>query len=227
VKHEDGQSSLLADCKLVGSYTEVGGNKGSGRLWATNRLLLLPSEVGAACDEATHLVATFVTRDRTFSAILVPLPCPSISETTPSKRCIGKEATGPERQARADEVIRGQPKPRWDQDLALTLATYSLAPDYWRALGVLDETQSECAFTEQAEWLANRYTVVQRLGDGEYNAVLTPEKSWNPAPTLDVESSQRRCVHQPAFRKCFPGLFEALPGTTGCWELARHGAGPE
>ena len=105
----DGKSvKLLPDCRLPGSYTEVRTKPGQGRLWATNRPLLLTTEVeGAACVEATHVVAAFV-RARSgppaFSGVLVPLPCPAVADDAPARGCVGRGLTGPLRQARAESL---------------------------------------------------------------------------------------------------------------------------
>lgn len=219
-----GQSRLVAECKLDGAYTELKGKDGKARLWATNRLLLLPSELAAGCDSATHLVAAFVTRGTAFSAIVVPLPCPSISEATPAQRCIGEGATGAERKDRVMATFKALPlEQRSAPETAFTLENYSLAPDYWLGLELLGKIASECAVREQADWMLDRY-VGSRDATGEHIVTLAPERlpPAVPVPSIDEEKSWRSCAYQPAFRKCFPGLFEPSPGPMGCWEPAKR-----
>ena len=87
---------LLPRCRLPGAYTEVRTRPGSGRLWATNRVLLLPGEVDrVACAEATHAVVAFAraaagaTGAVSFSGVLVPLPCPPATDDGLARGCVG------------------------------------------------------------------------------------------------------------------------------------------
>src|SRR6185295_4760166 len=127
---------VLAGCRLPGAYTELETKPGGGRLWATNRPLLLPGEVPPACAEATHTVATFaVGAAGAFAAVLVPLPCPPVSDPAPARGCVGQGATGAERRVRALAMMkRIKPDVIARADPAYVLEVYALAPDDYRAL---------------------------------------------------------------------------------------------
>jgi len=92
-------TAVLDDCALPGRYERYPG-KGAGHLWATNRPLLRAEELGRGCARGTHLVAAFARRDARFEAVLVPLPCPPITDIRPARGCVGKGLTGSQRLAR-------------------------------------------------------------------------------------------------------------------------------
>jgi hypothetical protein len=232
----DGKAvKLLPDCRLPGSYTEVGARPGQGRLWATNRPLLLTSEVeGAACVEATHAVAAFArawSGSTTFSGVLVPLPCPSVADDAPARGCVGRGLTGPLRQARA-ESLREKLNGTAVEKVALTkfLEVYALAPDDDLALGFTNvaHVNTECALYAHARWVASQYTT-SRTASGKLVATLRPadaDERTIDRPTLDVTRGNRSCLHHPVFRKCFSGIAEPVDEPWRCWEAAPAAVAP-
>jgi len=105
VERVNGHSKLRPSCRVPGTYAsyqgKTPGKTSTGRLWATNRPLLHPDEVGRDCASATHLVAAFARNAEKFEAILVPLPCPPIDDPKPAPWCLAQGLTGPERLERS------------------------------------------------------------------------------------------------------------------------------
>ena len=224
VAYARGKARLVPDCSLDGTYTEVLAQQpGEGRLWATNRVLLLPREVtGTGCAGATHLVAAFAAGGAWFAAIVVPLPCPSVTDREPARTCVGSGLDGAARLARAPALAaKIPPREQWSASRAYVpevLDVYALAPDDPVALHLLTDILTECALKEQAGWISRQY-LTRRTLDGTVQVVPNPSlyPPDNAPPHLDENQSARSCLYQPAFRKCFPALFEPSAGTTGCW----------
>jgi len=226
----DGKAlKLLPDCRLPGSYTEVRTQPGQGRLWATNRPLLLTSEAeGAACAEATHVVAAFA-RGRSgspaFSGVLVPLPCPPIADDAPARGCVGRGLTGPVRQARSESLREKLEAMAFDKvALREFLDVYALAPDGERALGFFSgsHVNGECALRDQARWIASQYTASQASSRKLVMTLLPADAAERTIerPTLDVAFGNRHCRHHPIFRKCFSGIAEPVDDPWLCWQAA-------
>jgi hypothetical protein len=224
----DGRGPRLIDgCRLDGGYTEVAGERGSGRLWASNRVMFRADEIPPGCSTATHVVATFVVpptaekAERTPvepSAILVPVPCPPTSDPKPARGCIGRGLTGAQRMDRAQSLIArfrqsGAPQP----EVALALEIFALIPDDY--LGVVFARRAnteDCALHDQAMWVGAQYVNV-RDHKGEQRMKLSPEGNRPPVPTLDEGGSTQSCLMRPVFLQCFPGLFDPAPAGGGCW----------
>ena len=225
----DGKAlKMLPDCRLPGSYTEVRTQPGQGRLWATNRPLLLTSEVkGGACAEATHLVAAFArarSGSLTFSGVLIPLPCPSVGNGEPARGCIGRGLTGPLRRARAELLITKLKATPVDR-VALTefLEVYAIAPDDGLVLGLMNaaHVNTECALYSHAHWAAAQYRTTRSPSGDEVTTFWPdddPVRALVETPTLDVMLSDRSCLHHPMFRKCFSGIAEPVDEPWRCWE---------
>ena len=207
VAYTSGKPRLVPDCALDGKYTEVQGQPGSGRLWASNRVLLLPEEAtGAGCAHATHLAATFAIRGTSFAALLVPLP----------------GSPDPARTDRAHALLRSLPADEQEHpqpEHALT--AYALAPNDYLTLQRLARINGECALHEHAQWILRQYVFTR---DREGNNIVARnhrrDAPYDAPPRLDEQLSQRSCLNQPVFRKCFPELFQPSPGVTGCWAAA-------
>ena len=220
---------LVTSCRLPGSYTEARTKPGQGRLWATNRVVLLPGEVDrAACVSATHLVAAFARASNgavTFSAILVPLPCPSVTEEAPASGCIAEGQSGPDRLSFARGAIGKLRKERARTGVVSVedyLQVYALAPDHPDTLGFLywAPVDAECAVHAQVEWAGRQYRTT-RDPSGQQIATLRPADDIERTiekPTLDVNAGVRSCLHHPAFRKCFAGIAEPVDDPWRCWE---------
>ena len=227
----DGKTvTLLPDCRLPGTYTEVLTQPGQGRLWATNRVLLLTGEVDrVACADATHTVAAFArarSGSLTFSGVLVPLPCPSVGDSEPARGCVARGLTGPVRKAQAG-ALREKLKATPVNNVALTkfLEVYALAPDDDLALGFTDlgHVNTECALYDHARWVGAQYRT-RRLPSGQEVTTLRPANNQSrplvDMPTLDYLRGSQSCLHHPAFRKCFAGIAEPVDESWACWEPA-------
>jgi hypothetical protein len=226
----DGKAvKLVPECHLPGSYTELRTRAGQGRLWATNRPLLLTSEVeGAACVEATHAVAAFARASSgspAFSGVLVPLPCPPVADDAPARGCVGRGLTGPLRQARA-ESLRERVNATAAEKVGLKefLEAYVLAPDDALALGFLSlaRVNSECALYSHAHWVSSQYARSRTVA-GKLVATLRPadaDERTIDRPTLDFALGDRSCIFHPVFRKCFAGIAEPVDQPRRCWEPA-------
>jgi hypothetical protein len=227
---DGGKARLATECRLPGTYTEAAARQGEGRYWATNRLLLLPEEAGPECAHATHLAGAFAVRKTAsgggaprFAAILLPLPCPPISDTRPAAGCVGRGRSGPQRAHDARALIKAQPEERRG-DPAETLDIYALAPDDWAAQQSLARIGGECTLSAHAQWIVRHFGDATGA-DGERIIERTKhlEPPYDAPPRFDESLSQRSCLYQPAFRKCFAGIFDPSPGSTGCWEPAKSG----
>jgi hypothetical protein len=224
---------LVSGCRLPGAYTEVRTQPGSGRLWATNRVLLFPGEVDrVACDEATHAVVAFAraaaagaTGAVSFSGVLMPLPCPTITDGKPARGCVARGLAGADRLARAKAAMK-KLKTTPIEALGVTdvLEVYALAPDDDLALGFLYRMtlNTECSLRDHARWLTAQYRTTGVPGGEQVTSLRPPDDPSRPVdkPMLDAELGDRSCLHHPVFRKCFPGLAVPVDEPRRCWEPA-------
>ena len=228
--------TLVSGCRLPGAYTEVRTQPGGGRLWATNRVLLFPGEVDrVACAEATHAVVAFARATIgavSFSGVLMPLPCPTITDDSPARGCVARGFAGADRLAGARAVVK-KPRGKPIQALGVTevLEVYARAPDDELALGLLQRMalNTECTLLAHVRWLASQYRTTAVPGGEPVTSLLPPDDPSRPVnkPVLDVELGDRSCLHHPVFRKCFPGLAVPVDEPWRCWEPAvRRPASP-
>lgn len=216
---------LVPECALDGRYVEVMGERLDGRFWATNRVLFDQGEAPPGCARATHAVAAFAYRATPpvgFSAILVPLPCPTTDAPAPG--CIARGLTLSERRVRAQAIYDDRVMATRVAVPSTLLELYAIAPDRpeWLAsvmqLPALPRGAGDCGLGGQIGWLSSHYQLSACTG-GKY--VLERSPAPRPLPTLDPDRSQDSCDHRPAFLTCFPGLFDPAPDTLGgCWEPA-------
>lgn len=220
---------LVSGCRLPGAYTEVRTQPSGGRLWATNRVLLFPGEVDrVACAEATHAVIAFAraaTGAVSFSGVLMPLPCPTITDDSPARGCVARGLAGADRLARAKAVMK-KLKATPIEALGVTevLEVYALAPDDGLALGLLQRMtlNTECTLLDHARWLTAHYRTTGVPGGEQITSLLPPDDPSRPVdtPRLDAELGDRSCLHHPVFRKCFAGLAVPVDEPRRCWEPA-------
>lgn len=194
----DGAVRVLDTCKLAGPYTEVAGEAGSGRFWASHRTLFRPGELSEGCAAATHSVAAFaVGTSGAFSAILIPLPCPSTADARPAEGCVGRGLTGPERLERALKLRKRGSSTSPVSEAFEAYALFSedrTGRDFLH--GLASRQDADCSMSGQ----------VSALG---FQVEL---------PTIDLQRSWDECEYQPAYLGCFPGLFDPAPGEPhGCW----------
>jgi hypothetical protein len=227
VERSEGGTSLSPDCKLDGKYTEVRGEPKSARFWATNRSLLLYDEVGPNCAGATHVVVAFALSSESdagafrFSAVLIPLPCPSVSDPMPAKGCLGKGLSGPQRLERAQQIMKVvRPDDAYRQKLSALFEVYALIPDDRWGLGYLAKMRGQdvhdCTLEEQINWALRKYALVEDARGGR--VWQRRENGEAPAP-ISISLSQDSCLTRPPFLSCFPGLFTPSEGG-GCWAPA-------
>lgn len=223
IERDGDRARLLERCKLPGGYTEVAGDAGSGRFWATNRVLLRADEISAECRSATHVVAAFARTAAAFGAVLVPLPCPPTSEAAPARGCLGQGLTGPERRARALALLAEIPKSdAASPDVGRSLSIYALMPDDHRGISAIARMNGgDCSLSEQGAWLAKQYRLSR---DKDHEITVTPKTDSDPddVPRIDPLASQVSCRARPVFLRCFPGLFNAAPSAVGCWYVPSH-----
>jgi hypothetical protein len=219
---------VLPDCRLDGAYVEVRGEAGSGRFWATNRPLFATHEIGPDCAGATHAVAAYVTHGQRFEGILVPLPCPPTSDTSPARVCIARDMTGPERQLRAQMLEH-----KWEPDIESSgapgqaLQIYALAPDDPVGLSALGEIRKDCVMSAHASWVRAGYQV-----EHGSRPVRRPVAATTMGPTaglametprIDREWAARTCLASPVFLTAFPELFVVDRQGGSCWLPAKAG----
>jgi hypothetical protein len=211
VSRNGGQLRLVPDCHLRGKYGEVQGKSGAGRFWtASAGSIFVPQEIDPACLEATHVIAVFATRNGHFGAMLVPLPCPSVSDPSPAIGCIGRGLNGPERQARARALRKGLGHPR---DPGVLLDIYALSPTDV-SFSFLLETGFDCAFMVHVVYARDRF---QSLNLGPLPNGDAPDR---PYPDFN-ETLGRNCGYGPPF------LFDPAPGSgPGCWTAANPSGYP-
>jgi hypothetical protein len=168
-------SALVPGCSLLGQYIEPGGDDGSGRMWFANPVAQPLDAMGQGCAEATHVVAAFAVRlarapsevQYEFQAILFPLPCPSVTDVGPAQGCTGAGLTGPQRQARAHELVaqlaNSSAAQRGDavaERLRLAAEIAALAPDDDDVLAAVRKHPAkldpDCLVSEQLSWLLDR-----------------------------------------------------------------------
>jgi hypothetical protein len=202
-------------------------------------VLLLPGEVDrVACDEATHAVVAFARAAATgatgavsFSGVLVPLPCPPVTDSGLARGCVGSGLPGPARVARAKAIMK-KLKAAHIETAAVTdvLHVYALAPDDELALGFLYRmpADTECTLLAHARWLTAQYRTTGVPGGKQVTSLLPPDDPSRPVdkPVLDAELGDRSCLHHPVFRKCFPGLAVPVDEPRRCWEPAVGRAAP-
>jgi hypothetical protein len=230
------QASLVEGCRLDGGYTEVAGEGGAGRFWASNRVFFRVDEISAACRPATHLVAAFATAPDparaappggsadaaaagAFGAILVALPCPSVTDADRAVGCIGRGLTGPERLARGRAMSAGfHTDEGLKEDVSRLIEIFALMPDDYRGLLFLQYANTkDCALRAQGEWLLGQYATVK---DADGNRSTRPRGKEAPAmPRLGLGTWQS-CINRPVFLSCFPGLFNPAPAGAECWSPA-------
>jgi hypothetical protein len=223
----DGRTTRLVEgCKLAGTYTEVAGEPGSGRFWATDRAIFRVDEVSSGCRTATHAVAAFAKTATSFGAILVPLPCPPTRDAEPAPGCVGKGLTGPARVKRGLALRATIPPDRGsEQDVAKLLEIFALMPDHHLGLdSVAQLNQGDCPLDAQGEWVNRGYSFSRRDEDGAWTVTRrTNLESWD-VPRITIEGSPYTCASRPVFLQCFPGLFDPAPAGYQCWRPAdSHG----
>ena len=212
VIYADGAARLVPGCKLDGGYQEVPAKPGSGRFWASDRLLYIPDEIGGDCAEATHVIGAFALRAdggvvTEFGAILVPLPCPSVHAESPAKGCIGRGLTGSERLERARALMNRGGEAMF-ADASVSLEAYALAPDAIETLDYLGQLDGagkwrlDCGLQGQAQGMWELY-FVDMEGDRRVLRLRSYWQSMRPRVRWDCFL----CSSQPAFQACFPGLF--------------------
>jgi hypothetical protein len=142
-------------------------------------------------------------------------------DAAPARRCVGRGADGAARLASAVKMMKAIKLDKvGTAPLSHVLGVYALAPDEPRSLAYAARGNSECALGAHARWAAMQYHITLDAG-GKMVAVLRPRgdpERGTDQPVLDVEGSQRSCLHQPVFRRCFAGIADPVPGATGCWE---------
>jgi hypothetical protein len=225
VDYKSGAAQLVAGCRLPGTYTEAQGEPGSGRFWATDRLLFKVTELGSECQTATHAIAAFAVRgveggriakeggamspvkigaSLRVSALLVPLPCPPTSDPAPAKGCVGRGLTGPQRKKRAVDTWHDTLEEAHRRDLADLFEVYAFLPDDPRGLEYLGsktrKARIDCFLANQIFAARSNY----------------PVEKWGHFQPDNEEN----CEAQPPFLTCFPGLFEPAPSDVACWRPA-------
>jgi hypothetical protein len=229
----DGQhATVVEECRLDGQYAQARGIEDRGRFWATNRVLFRVDEVTTACKTATHILAAFATGSRPIrekenrsparaGGVLVPLPCPSASDSKPSTGCIASGMTGAQRRARANALMVGlNPEMVRPAETAKLLEIYSLIPDdYWGIFYAGKLNEADCPLFSQGNWLASQFEMTQ---DAEYRPVarpLAPALRRQP-PRLVWSASNQDCIYRPVFLWCFDPFFDPLFSGPGFWTPA-------
>lgn len=220
VEHDPGGTRVVEDCALDGTYTEVVGEAGSGRFWATNRVLFLMTEISGPCQTATHVVAAFAKRGTRSGAILVPLPCPSTAEERPAPGCVGRGLTGPERRARALALIEStkadptRGSAPWPPGIAL--GSYALQPDHYEGYASLNLNFYTCSLRPQVWFVLNNY---ERPDSPRFNPpmLIASARDLEAIPAYQMRGTG--CDDRPPFLECFPELFDPAPAE-GCWKEA-------
>jgi hypothetical protein len=226
VAHRDGKVRLVPGCRLRGRYLEVAGKAGRGRFWSASAgALFIPQEVDPPCVGATHVIAVFATREEQFGAILIPLPCPSVTDPQAAAGCIGQGLNGPERLSRAStlkEFLEQQDPRMRAPDLGLLLQVYALAPDGIGFDYLFRATGGDCAFRVHATYARDRLEEWKALPSAPRRHL--PDSSY---PGLDERIASENCGYGPPFLTCFPGLFDPAPGSgPGCWTAANPSGYP-
>jgi hypothetical protein len=217
---------VVADCRLDGTSVVIPGRGGKGVFRATNRVLFLIDEIPADCRRATHVVAALASdvapsgasgKDASrLGAVLVPLPCPSVTDRLPAVGCIDKGARGAARQTRAAGLWAGQEaRANSARELPALLEAWALAPD--GVPGVLAVRQvSGGGMSQQARFIAAHHDIDV---DVDPPAVRARKGKQKPEPpTLDYRAPSIPIFNEPPFRASFPEIvdpdlqFAVIPG---------------
>jgi hypothetical protein len=221
------RARLVEGCHLDGQYTEALGQTPGARFFATNRVLFRADEIGPPCRPATHAVAAYVTSiavankaaPSRLDAILVPLPCPSVTEREAAPGCVGAGLTGAERHDKAARLrAKLAAAPAGKEDVAAALEIFALVPDELQ--GLLRPAQTdECALAAQGRWVSDQYL----LSDGPegQTATLRSADRRPPPPHLRCDSGQYSCSTMPVFLTCFGDRFSPVFHGPGDWSCAR------
>jgi Flp pilus assembly protein TadD len=229
VRRVDGHPPALApECRLGGKYEAVMGEPGSGRLWVAERVLFAPSEVGRACENATHSIAALALGPQRMVALLVPLPCPGVADRRPAGGCIGSGLNGAARTRRAEEMVERW-KAGFDSDppadaFAAALEMYALAPDR-------EDVEREYVDGDKPSIAPLRRLKLDQLGS------YIEENVGFVSADLQLRGHEGGTPHfgwdrPPPFLDCFPGLFDPAVGLRAmdkgggqCWRT--EGSGPQ
>jgi hypothetical protein len=229
VDRRDSRVRVLTACRLDGTYLEIKGKTGSGRMWVTNRPLLRTDEVDGDCAEATHEVAAYARAGNRFEAILVPLPCPPVVDAEPARGCVGRGMTGPERIERSGtlqvSLAAGRESHSSTDRAALSagriLEMWALAPDEYSAARCLGGLPDDCAFRAHGVWVGSVYYWDETGG----RARTGKHSASRATPEIALAESADDCLFRPVFLDCFPRLFEADHDGGACWSPAENGEG--
>jgi hypothetical protein len=220
VEHDPGGTRVVEGCALDGTYTEVVGEAGSGRFWATNRVLFLMTEISEPCETATHVVAAFAEKGARSGAILVPLPCPSTADERPAPGCVGRGLTGPERRARAlalSESAKADPtlvSAPWPPGIALE--SYALQPDHYEGYASLNLNFYTCSLRPQVWFVRNNY---KRPDTPRFDPPMLIASAGDLEAVPEYQAGGTGCDDRPPFLECFPELFDP-EAAEGCWKEA-------